>query len=349
MLAIAVSLIAASVIIAIPSAHAYSFTGTSVTYSGKGLDVDITVECTDSQVKWTFDFPIDDDAGNGSMGYALVISYDQVHPKFQIHNNDGTCAAFPWGTHLYSPWDPELGGYNGWHSWEEAWNTRVSDMDWISCSGERRRYPDNPDGIFTVTIDKCKLAKPFYWAVHFGATGFWNYGGLSKYPEAWEPWSGDASDFETASIKPCKLQVYVDIKPGSWPNPINKRSRGVFTVAICGTEDFDVTTIDPATIEITIEGLEVGVSPVGWSYEDAATPYTGEPGGGHDLEGDGYLDLVLKFDTQEVVNTLELCQYNGEKIPLIISGNLCEEFDGTPIQGEDYVRIFMPSAMTRKR
>jgi tetratricopeptide (TPR) repeat protein len=140
------------------------------------------------------------------MGYALVISYDQVHPKFQIHNNDGTCAAFPWGTHLYSPWDPELGGYNGWHSWEETWNTRVSDMDWISCTGERRRYPDNPDGIFTVTIDKCKLAKPVYWAVHFGATGFWNYGGLSKYPEAWAPWSGDASDFETASIEPCPVR-----------------------------------------------------------------------------------------------------------------------------------------------
>lgn len=142
---------------------------------------------------------------------------------------------------------------------------------------------------------------------------------------------------------PIEIPVYVDIKPGSWPNPINKGSRGVFAVAICGTEDFDVTTIDPATIEITMEGLEVGVSPLCWSYEDVATPYTGELGGGHALGGDGYLDLVLHFDTQEVVNTLELCEFErGETITLIIKGNLYEEHGGTPIQGQDYVLILAP-------
>jgi len=139
------------------------------------------------------------------------------------------------------------------------------------------------------------------------------------------------------------IHVYVDIKPGSWPNPINKRSKGVIAVAICGAEDFDVTTIDPETVEITMEGLEVGVSPLRWSYEDVATPYEGEPGGGHDLEGDGYLDLVLHFKTQEVVSTLGLCDYyHGEVIPLMITGNLFEAYNGTPIQGSDYIRILDP-------
>jgi len=39
--------------------------------------------------------------------------------------------------------------------------------------------------------------------------------------------------------------VFFDIKPGSCPNPINRNKKGVLPVAICGTEDFDVTTIDP--------------------------------------------------------------------------------------------------------
>lgn len=135
------------------------------------------------------------------------------------------------------------------------------------------------------------------------------------------------------------IPVYVDVKPCSWPNPIQLKGKGVLPVAICGTEDFDVTTIDPETIQITMDGLEVGVSPLRWSYEDAATPYLGEPGGGHALCGDGYLDLTLKFNMQEVIETLELDAYAGDTIPLIITGNLFDEFDGTPIQGQDFVWI----------
>lgn len=131
------------------------------------------------------------------------------------------------------------------------------------------------------------------------------------------------------------ISVYVDIKPASWPNPLNPKSKGVLPVAVCGTEEFDVTTIDPTTIQLTIEGVEEGVMPLRWSYEDVATPYTGEPCGGHALGGDGYLDLTLKFGTQDVVNTLGLYDFKGETILLILTGNLKEEFGGTPIQGQD--------------
>lgn len=137
------------------------------------------------------------------------------------------------------------------------------------------------------------------------------------------------------------IPINVDIKPGSWPNPINPRSKGVLPVAICGTEEFDVTSIDPATIQITIEDLlgETGVSPLRWSYEDVATPYTGEEGGGHELTGDGFLDLILHFDTPEVVGTLGLYGYVGTTIPLIIIGNLIEDEGSTPIRGQDYIWI----------
>ena len=146
------------------------------------------------------------------------------------------------------------------------------------------------------------------------------------------------------------IDVYVDIKPGSCPNPINLKDKGVLPVAICSTEDefFDATTIDPTTIRLTREGYEdVGVSPLRWSYEDVATPYTGEEECGcHDLNGDDYLDLTLKFKSQDVINALNLSAEIGNTIPLIITGNLKEEFDGSLIRGQDCVWILANKPMT---
>ena len=136
------------------------------------------------------------------------------------------------------------------------------------------------------------------------------------------------------------IPVYVDIKPGSWPNPLELKTKGVLPVAVCGTEDFDVTTIDPETIRLTLEGIGVGVAPLRWNYEDVATPYTGAPCSGHDLEGDGYLDLSLKFKAREVIDTLGLDVFSdGEVVILILTGNLKAQHGGTPIQGQDCIVI----------
>ena len=133
--------------------------------------------------------------------------------------------------------------------------------------------------------------------------------------------------------------VFVDIKPGSCPNPLNLKTKGVLPVAILGTEDFDVTTIDSETIRLSKEGVEGEVAPLRWSHEDVATPFEGELCDCHDLNGDGYLDLTLKFKAQEVVNTLELDVNVDETIPLTLKGNLVAEEDGIPIQGQDCVRV----------
>jgi len=157
------------------------------------------------------------------------------------------------------------------------------------------------------------------------------------------PFGGDADGYDLdaagAYYYYMAIPVYVDIKPGSWPNPINIGSKGVFAVAICGTESFDVMTIVPESVRIYIEGIEEGVLPLRWSYEDVATPYTGEPCCGHDLRGDGYLDLVFHFDTQTVVSTLHLYEHVGETVPLIIKGNLYVCF--TPFMGKDCAWILL--------
>jgi len=124
-----------------------------------------------------------------------------------------------------------------------------------------------------------------------------------------------------------EIEVNVDIKPTSWPNPLNANGKGVLPVAILGTEDFDVTQIDPATI------LLEGVAPLRWALEDVATP--GDPLAGPD----GFMDLSLKFDTQEIVAALGDVN-DGDEMVLHLMGNLKPEFDGASIVGDDVVRIF---------
>ena len=53
---------------------------------------------------------------------------------------------------------------------------------------------------------------------------------------------------------------------------------------------------------------------------------------------DGYLDLVLMFDAQELVAALGEVS-DGDVLVLHLHGNLKEEYGGTPIAGEDVVRI----------
>jgi hypothetical protein len=138
------------------------------------------------------------------------------------------------------------------------------------------------------------------------------------------------------SVSPPILPI--DIKPGSCPNPLNVKSKGVVPVAILGTEDFDVYQIDPASVRLE------GAAPLRSALEDVATPlepFTGKADCFEDcfVEGpDGYTDLTLKFKTQEVVDALGDV-YDGDCLPLFLSGNLKAEFGGTPFEGEDVVLI----------
>lgn len=144
------------------------------------------------------------------------------------------------------------------------------------------------------------------------------------------------SDEEIAALyaEGSGIEVPLDIKPGSCPNPLNIKSKGVLPVAVAGTEDLDVTQIDPASIRLA------GVAPSRSNLEDVVTPF--EPFEGKEdiydcnIEGpDGYIDLTLKFSTQEVVAALGDVN-DGDVVVLELTGDL---YDGTPIKGEDVVAI----------
>gem|GEM_PF-1152257 len=117
-------------------------------------------------------------------------------------------------------------------------------------------------------------------------------------------------------------RAYLDIKPGSCPNPINPKSMGKLPAALLGTADLDVRDIDVATVLLGREGTVRKVAPVKWSYEDVATPIDGGPCECNELGADGFLDLVLKFKTQAVVEILDIPGALVDPVPLLVSASL---------------------------
>jgi hypothetical protein len=90
--------------------------------------------------------------------------------------------------------------------------------------------------------------------------------------------------FLAGSRGKCKVTtVLIDVKPGSFPNSINPRSKGVTPVAIRTTAAFDATTVNPSTVRFGRTGTEA--SAVHSAFEDVGR--------------DGTRDLILHFETQE--------------------------------------------------
>jgi len=154
---------------------------------------------------------------------------------------------------------------------------------------------------------------------------------------------------------PATIELPLDIKPGTCPNPHNPASNGVLPASISGTDELDVTTIDVSTIEIVRadgvgDPVPVSSGPPGPDVllEDTSTPFDGEVPDCHDLAGDGILDLTVKFDSTDLRNRLGLAAFAvGEVVELVVRGTL---LDGTPFEAHDAVTIVgnphgMPQAM----
>jgi hypothetical protein len=107
------------------------------------------------------------------------------------------------------------------------------------------------------------------------------------------------------------LTVTIDIKPGTFPNSINPKSKGVIPVAILTTATFDATLVDPLSGRFGPHG---------------ATEVHGQ---GHieDVNQDGEPDLLLHFRTQEAG-----IQCGDTSASLTV-----KTVDGEPIQGSDMI------------
>ena len=115
--------------------------------------------------------------------------------------------------------------------------------------------------------------------------------------------------FDECGCAPPVIEVAIDIKPGSDPNSINLGSKGVVPVAVLTADEFDATTVDPATV------LFAGAPPVHWALED--------------VDGDGDVDMILHFKTQAL-------GLDATSTEATLTGST---YDEQEIQGTDTVRI----------
>ncbi|MEW6378122.1 MAG: hypothetical protein AB1611_00795 [bacterium] len=140
------------------------------------------------------------------------------------------------------------------------------------------------------------------------------------------------------------VDLAVDIKPGKCPNQLSMTSIAPFSVVVLGSSGFDVTSIDFASIRLGREGVSGKVIPERRSYADLSTLPSdgGDPYDCPDLRRDGYKDLIMDFNAQEVIRVLQLKEVREEMIPLVLSGSLKAEHGGSPVRGQDYVSVNFP-------
>ena len=123
---------------------------------------------------------------------------------------------------------------------------------------------------------------------------------------------------EEFSIVPGGKIVEIDIKPGSYPNSINLGSHGVVPVAILSSGIFDVTTVNPDTVELAGAGVAVrGKGNKFMAHKE-------------DVNNDGLIDLVVQIETQNLDPTKFQDGYAVLK---------AETYDGWGIEGEDEITI----------
>lgn len=116
------------------------------------------------------------------------------------------------------------------------------------------------------------------------------------------------------------IEIEIDIKPGSFPNSVNCRSRGTIPVAILSSSTFNASQVDKSSLTFGRTGDETSLSFCSPSFED--------------VNLDGLLDQVCHFNTQQT-------GFKAGDTEGILKG---KTLDSTPFEGRDSVStMFCPS------
>jgi hypothetical protein len=161
--------------------------------------------------------------------------------------------------------------------------------------------------------------------------------------------SGNSSSCEQ-TITVWKIALPLDIKPGECPNSHNPRSNGYLPIAILGTAEFDARHIDLASIRLgraDCVGGQVApnAGPPGpkTTVEDVGTPIGVAQCECHGDEHDGIMDIVMKFSSSALDETLDLSSAD-HAVPLevVVTGTISDPdspFDGAAFIAVDCLRL----------
>ena len=143
---------------------------------------------------------------------------------------------------------------------------------------------------------------------------------------------------------------------GTCPQPFNVNRNGSLKISLVGDPDFDVTQIDLATVELRrcdgVGGVAThNAGPPGptFEFEDLNHPNRDDVGCGpnqvscscnDNQSGDGIMDLMLAYRSDDLVAALELAnEPMGALITLEATGQL---LDGTPFRAANCIRLVPP-------
>jgi predicted small secreted protein len=196
---------------------------------------------------------------------------------------------------------------DGWHHIAAVWNgTSVK----IYVDGEDDSQIAIENGIVTtiMTTANTKIGLDTTPAAHY-------FNGIIDEVRIWD---GALTNTEI-EYNSLLRYVEIDIKPGSDPNSINLGSKGVVPVAILGSVDFDAATVKPSTV--TLAGAAAKLK-----------GNSGNSGSLEDVNGDGYLDLVVQVVTTSLV-------LESEEMEAVLNADTHE---GGHITGSDSIQIVPP-------
>lgn len=113
------------------------------------------------------------------------------------------------------------------------------------------------------------------------------------------------------------MHLSIDVKLGSDPNSINLKSKGLIPVALFGSAEFDIDTVDTATV--TFGPMHNHMSGGGQAVKFNA----------EDVNLDGFIDLIFFFKPAQT----------GLQASDAIACLHGTQLDGSHFCGHDYVRV----------
>jgi len=140
------------------------------------------------------------------------------------------------------------------------------------------------------------------------------------------------------------VEAGIDIRPGSCPNMLSVRSRGLVQVVLLGTEALNVADVDFDSLVLSrADRAGQGISPVRkfgrrfGAIKDVATAPDDERYDCGTTEPDGFDDLILAFSVDQLVQSLGLQEaLRRTTVPLALQGTL---LDSRTFEASDFVTI----------